>query len=201
MDEKIPVIDRVEDSLMGLYEVYASGAIDAQLYFMQKYEKMEPLREEFFSDVYPSFHSLDHILVRYFAPWHASHNETWEAAYVGLSVADCAEVYVRLQICGWNPFDLDEPADPIESMPWHLDLVDTGFCDMDVLKRVVERFVLPYLVRLVKTERVIDVTRPGMDGRLVGLVNDLKGYLDQSELEVSLAPALLTSAARVSPRD
>lgn len=166
IDAKIPFLDRIDSDIIAA-DPLNHGEILSRM-------------DDFYLDVFNAFHTLDHILLRYFTPWFTRYSDTWEAAYVDLSVADCAEVYVRVELVGWNPWRGETRL--LEDMAWHSSLLSTGFCGGGVFKRVVERFVVPYIVGSLA---LFDVREQGTGKALASVVGDLKEYIDQVELEVS----------------
>ncbi|TPX55683.1 hypothetical protein PhCBS80983_g05116 [Powellomyces hirtus] len=132
-----------------------------------------------FDDVGEEFRSLRMIKQR-FETWKVKFPKEYEEAWGALSIPGIFELFVRHEMLQW-----DHEKGTFESMQWHQSLADFGVTadkaintdnpDVDVLKRIVEKVVIP---RLKTKGPIYDPYSDDQTTALVSAVNQCLDYMD-----------------------
>ncbi|KAJ3224752.1 GC-rich sequence DNA-binding factor 2, partial [Clydaea vesicula] len=193
LDAKIPVVEKIEKEYLNLFS-------DKSLDPAEILTKKELIREEkdnIFNDVNSDFKSLEFLIKKYFESWANYYREEYDLAYGTLSLPGLTEIYLRLEMCSWEPFTVSfkisilliqklQAFEPLDKMNWHKALCNAkvppspNSTELQHLKKCVEKFILPKLVEQIKYG-IFDPLDRSCCRLTVLLMQDLENYFGDSD--------------------
>ena len=129
------------------------------------------------------------LIAERFMEWHSQYTAEYSQAYVTLSLHQVAELYIRNEMFGWNPFATETVLD---SMAWHQQVVSVCEACEDslLLVRIIDKLIVPRLSGLV--ECLYDPFCRQATVRLESLMKQVLNYVDKSSQSFQLLLGTVT---------